>query len=345
MKKIMNSFLVQHWQYFENKFLIDLKDIESKVESSEELYQGLNLDALYSSLPDLEGLFHLIEIGGDFLDLGGGVGFPALVYAQLHPDMNAFSLEKSFVRHEAGKRIKDHFNISNVFFMQADLLNCDIPDVEIYFLYFPTGFVLDRILDELVNKKRFRYLVAIESHGDLIPRLLIDGRFEVEKTFPLTAKRHLDHAYIFKKSAGLISDPTFQLSYKDLILKIQSDNDEIWLGLSKKLSWMKGNLFNLAHPPRTISSKEILEVMAESQLEEDVNFLLKIFKFNELKMITDDFICLGEIRKIIIYPEKRLEISSGQLIEWKKVKFIFWKDYLCYDAYLDYYFLPLVPWE
>jgi hypothetical protein len=339
----MSFSSVPPWQSFKELFAIDYVEVEKMVENQEELYPGLHPEALYTSLEDFYHLMSLPFLLGDWVDLGGGIGESALLYASLFSERKAYSLEKSKSRVKAGLDIKRRLHLSNAFLLEADLFSCDLPNGEIYFLYFPTGPVLDRLLVELRKKSRFKYLIAVESHGNLIPRILKESFLNFKSSVPLVSQRHLPDAYIFERGEEKEKFSLHHLSFLKRFLRIRSTNNIEWIGESFGLEWLKDDHYQLLSPPRTIRESEVREILEWENLSPEIQFLLQLQKLGEVQLIGIHRQFEGFIRKVILSPSFMLEISSGEWIKWEEIKFIKWKNHLCYDLLQGFYSLPHVP--
>jgi hypothetical protein len=341
----MSSSSIPDSEFFKELFGFDHKIIEEKVEDLPGLYKNLSPEALYTSYEDLLEIFQSPWVSGSWIDLGAGVGQSALMYAYLYPEKDSFALERDEARIRAGKEVQARLKLFNAHLIEADLLAHPIPDGESYFLYFPTGHVLDRILHELKNKQNFKRLIAIESHGDLLSRLARVPWLKLVGSIPLSSPRHYPEAQVFERiSREEITGP-HEVSFKERILVIQDEDERRWLGESFGLEWLGEEKYQLAHPPRTILWKQVQEVLSFDEFDQLVQFLLRIRRLSELKISSTQGLHKGAIRKIEISPSFSVEISSGEWVEWSEIKRITWGETLCFEASSDYFYLPPVPWE
>lgn len=331
LKKIitMKSSLPQVWA----RFKFDHTAIEARVDHKPGAYQGLSKEALYTSQEDFYRIFSHPLVKGSFVDLGCGTGESCLLYGTLFPDRKALGIEFQNERLVEGKKFVQDLELKNVTLLEGDLLHDRLPEGDHYFLYFPTGPVLDRILSELYERKAFFHLIVIESHGDLIPRLRKENWLKEEATIPLSSPRHHPEAIIF--------GPTFEIrnaellphlvSYQEKFLIIQ-DQDE-WIGESMGLEWVQEDLYNLSTPPRTIDWKTVKEVLSFDEVPVRFQKAITLRRLGELTITTPDAVFHGFIRKITLNPTFRLEISSGEQVEWNKIVTIHQGSRLCYESF------------
>lgn len=338
----MNYSSLLPLEHFKDYFHFNHAEIEAAVAHQEDHYPGLPLAALYTDLADLYQLQTHPLIKGNWADLGAGVGISALLYATLYPQREAFAIEASLPRVAAGLCERERLKLSNAHLLAGDLLDCPIPLADTFFLYFPTGHVLDRMLDELSLRSHI-CLVVIESHGDCFARLEKEPWLELKASIPLKAARHHPDAHIyFTQPPGFIKDPLLSLSYQQKHLLIQ-DGAQSWLGESFGMQWMKDQSFNLKLPARTIESSQVVKCLAYDDLDELQKLLVHLRRLGEVKILTSSGGQQGLIRKIIIAPGFSLELSSGERLKWQDIKTIHWNEYLCYESSSQSCYFPPVP--
>lgn len=292
--------------------------IESQVSAREGSYQGLEEAALLTSLEDYNEIFRNLTDFSTYIELGSGHGLGPVLFAHTFPTKKAFGIEFEQARLNESLRLKSSYNLENVDFVFGDLLTCEIPFGDLYFLYFPVGPVLDRILKILGESRSDLSLVAIESHGDLLPRLDRENWLERYFEIPLRAARHYPNAVLYKKIH--LKKPSFDdYSFVENFFEIQDEDGSIWLGDSYGMSWCKENLYNLQFPPRTINQDQILNILDEKNLTEFLKELISLRRKGPLSFETDRGILNGEIRKIFIRPDLKLELSSGQHLLFSEI--------------------------
>lgn len=292
--------------------------IESQVSAREGSYQGLEEAALLTSLEDYNEIFRNLTDFSTYIELGSGHGLGPVLFAHTFPTKKAFGIEFEQARLNESLRLKSSYNLENVDFVFGDLLTCEIPFGDLYFLYFPVGPVLDRILKILGESRSDLSLVAIESHGDLLPRLDRENWLERFFEIPLRAARHYPNAVLYKKIH--LKKPSFDdYSFVENFFEIQDEDGSIWLGDSYGMSWCKENLYNLQFPPRTINQDQILNILDEKNLTEFLKELISLRRKGPLSFETDRGILNGEIRKIFIRPDLKLELSSGQHLLFSEI--------------------------
>jgi hypothetical protein len=329
-----------NWQNF---FEFSHAEIESQVENKDGSYKNIRPEALYTSYQDLETIFSYLGEAGTWVDLGAGIGVSALMYAYLYPDRKAYALEFVRSRIEAGIKIKEEKKLPNAVLLNQDLLHCEIPQGDTYFLYFPTGPVLDRILSWLyLSKSPFR-LVAIESHGDLLNRLGKESWLVPVGEIALSQPRHHSHAIIYEANWSLEIQRSrpHEISFQQKLLLI----DQQWWGESFGLEWLEGDHYNLKIPPRTIAWEQVSQIVEWNDLDCSLRFSLQLRRLGPLVISTCAGDKEGSLRKIYSSPCFSVELSTGEQLEWKNILTIHWNHILCYDSSSDYFFLPPAPSE
>jgi hypothetical protein len=323
-------------QNFENLFN-SLKErheiIEVGVSDSPSSYRALSFEALYTSFNDLSAMFHHPLVTGDFVDLGSGIGLPVLLYASLFPERKSFGVEFERERVSVSVSLKKELALQNVEFFHADLLFAQIPRGDTYFLYFPTGPILDRILCELFNKDHSFNLLVIESHGDLIKRVEKENWLVLEDEIPLSSKRHFDRARLYRRIFAQRDHQLkpFDLSFEKKYLLL-SEGEEEWIGESFGMEWVLEKRFELLVPPRTISWDKVLRILSLDDFTPLGQLFLELRKRGELEIITKDKMLYGFIRKIFSSPKLTIEISSGEKLQWSDIIKIYQDSVLCLDA-------------
>lgn len=330
--------------FWENLFGFNHAFIEESVETKEGSYKDLNPEALYTSYEDLEEIFSHLPVQGTWVDLGAGVGQSALMYGLLYPERKAIAVEFVHSRVASGQNVAQKLHLKNVAFYERDLLRDEIPFGDIYFLYFPTGPVLDRILHVLRQRQKNFFVVAIESHGDLLERLRKEKWLIEKKQIPLKTLRHHNEALVFEAKDQKDSDELnpHAISFLENYLEIR-EGEKLWLGESYGLEWLKEDLYDLKFPPRSIQWSQVEKILSASELSPVLDFTAKLRRLGEVKIMSKNGLYQGSIRKIYFYPAFRLEISSGEQVEWEEIQTIHWGQFLCYDSSCHFFSLPLVP--
>lgn len=317
----MKSSSLPFWEHFKETHL----SIENEVGHQAGSYKGLSKEALSTHPDDLIRIFSSPLIHGTFVDLGCGTGESVLTYAHLFPERKAIGVEFEEARIKAALA----YLPPNAELIHDDLMKAKIPEGETYFLYFPTGPVLDRILNELYESRRDFHLVVIESHGDLIARIQLENWLHELAEIPLSSKRHYPSAKIFKRGHELRSPSLlpFTLTFKEKFMLVNE-----WIGETFGMEWTCESRFELQTPPRTIDWKDVKKLMILEDFSPLQRKILLMRREGELEFHLPDRILTGFIRKIILNPTLTLEISTGELVEWTKIITIRKGSLLCYDS-------------
>ncbi len=338
----MKSSFSRPLESFNQRFAFDHDGIEADVLVNPEFTQGLLEPALYTSYEDLQRIFRHPKVQGAWCDLGCGVGKSVLMYADTFPERQAIGVEVVKSRLNTAEKLKERNDLKNAIFYFRDLLTCEIPVADAYFLYFPTGHILDRVLSELYHSKDDFHLVAIESHGDLFERLKLEEWLHLVDEIPLVSERHHPMARLFERRPGKKASDGHLQSFCQNILEIQSE-EGVWLGESFGLTWQGNSQYLLQTPMRTIDWCQVSGIRPASEYSLTHQFLLALRHSHNLHITTTSGTFLGSIRKIFLTPGFSLEICSGQKIEWGSIQSISRGNTLCYDSSLSYFSLPLVP--
>lgn len=325
----MKSFLHQFW----DRFNLAFNQVEISTDKTENSYLGLSYEALYTSKEDLELIFNDKNVTGTFLDLGCGQGQTVLYYAIKFPDRKALGIEFQKSRFDFSVSIQDEFEIKNVHLIMDNLLSCKIPKADTYFLYFPSGYILDRVLTELYEGNNAFHLIVIESHGDLIPRIEKENWLELVQEIKLSSKRHYPKAKIYKR-LFCDRDPNLRphfFSFQKRFLIIH-DNEITWIGESFQMEWVGGDQFNLKNPPRTICWRDVKKMMCFDDFDSLTKFVVSLRNLGELSFLVEGFTIQASIRKIIMEPTFMIELSTGQRLQWEEISSISRGLELCYDS-------------
>lgn len=315
---------------------------EKEVLPREDHYPGLPSDALYTSLEDFRRIQSSPLIQGRWVDLGAGIGQSIMSYLEVYPDREALGLEISEARVKAGQGLLERLGLEPNLLSKGDLLTDEIPRGGTYFLYFPTGPVLDRILSVLSERQYFR-LVAIESHGDLFDRLDLEPCLRQVGEVELTSKRHNTMARIYEKAPPRFEKmELFARSFSEVFLVV-SEEERGWLGETHGAEWIGERRFNLVFPPRTIHHDDIEAFLEKSDLDPLARFLVELRRRGEVQIHTGPGVLLGDLRKIYLRPAFCLELSGGQKVKWDDIIEISLKGHRCYDSSSPFsYSLPAV---
>lgn len=322
-------------------FSTDYMSVEELVSDQQGSYKGLALEALLTSAEDFKTIFEALPEIKIWIEPGSGHGLGPLLFASLYPERKSIGIEFELPRFEASEQLKKQSALQNVTFHHLNLLDHDLPSGDTYFFYFPTGMVLDRILHCLKRRTDHFRLIAIESHGDLLPRLNKETWLQEVKQIPLKQKRHHPFAVVYEnggRPTSSLHDYSFQKKY----LLIEDANSEQWLGESYNLEWQGRDQYLLSSPPRTIHSEQVKNVWSLDQVESRFHPALGLRALGELQIETSLGSFKGSLRKIFVSPSFKVEISSGQQVEWSQVTKIFWESTLCFDSLSDYFYLPRV---
>lgn len=270
---------------------------ESKVSDRAGSYRDLTLEALLTSEEDFRRIFNALEIES-WAELGCGYGWGCLLFSELYPEKLCIGLEFEGPRIQVAKTQAQMKGLKAQF-IHADLATCEIPVVQTYFLYFPTGPVLDRILCELGKATHDFQLIVIESHGDFLPRLSLEDWLTPVQEIPLLGQRHYPYAVVFKKT-GRKKASYFDFSFQDRLLLVRDEQGE-WLAESRGLEFLTKDQIQFQTPPRTVKTSSILGPVQKEELPQAIVSKLQERRENSLW------------RKIYLRPDLLVEDLEGRI--------------------------------
>ena len=282
------------------------EEVEKQVSDRPGSYQGLVEEALLTSVNDYQLIFEALPGISTWIELGSGHGRGPVLFSYLYPEKRSIGVEFDEARFRESERLKSSLKLDNVSFIHADLISAEIPVGDVYFLYFPTGPVLDRILAVLGRREGTFQIVAIESHGDLLPRLNLEKWLEVHKEIPIQSKRHHNKAVVYKNVA-LKEASLLDLSFQHQFLLIRDASQEVWIGETYGLQWQVDGSYLLALPPRSIKESQIIGLLNDSELSDELRTLIHIRRYTR-----------PGLRKIFLNP-LRGELSDGRILDFNDI--------------------------
>jgi SAM-dependent methyltransferase len=163
----------------------------------EALYlQGLTHEALFTSYHDVLGVMEWLYTQGarSWCDLGCGIGRTPLLWAWLYPEGRGVGVELVPERLEEARASARALPLSNTHWIEGDFASpsFELPAADAYYLYLSTGPSLDALLEKIKKRARPAWVVVVESHGDLKPRLNWESWWLVPhgQRFKLQSHRH-----------------------------------------------------------------------------------------------------------------------------------------------------------
>lgn len=321
-------------------FSTDFKSVENEVTERSGSYKGLTQEALLTSEEDFKTIFEALPEIQTWVEPGSGHGLGPLLFAKLNPTKSAIGIEFEEARFAISEKLKQQAALTNVEFKHQDLLEHNLPQADSYFFYFPTGIVLDRILHSFKTLSTKFRIIAIESHGDLLPRLKKEAWLKEVKQIPLTSARYFPYAVVFE-NGGVATSSLHDVSFLKKYLLIE-DGAQAWWAESFGLEWQGDDRYLLQTPPRTISEDQVKRICGIDEVARSFHPALTLRSLGELRIETSSGLFVGKLRKIFVSPSFKLEISSGEQVEWSQITKIFWENTLCFDSSSDYFYFPHV---
>lgn len=271
-------------------------------EGAEVLYlQGVSPEALYTSYHDLlEVMPWLYQQGARrWCDVGCGVGRTCLLWSWLFEDAEAHGVELVPERLEEARSAARSLPAPHTFWVEGDFASpsLKLPDADVFFIYLATGPQLDALLAKLKHRASPAWVVVVESHGDLKPRLQWEAWWlaPTAHRFALQSQRHdpwlqvyrtrPDHPVLQLEDAwegrtgllpnelalhpsplGYLLGKSFQRHWELVV----EENGEKWTMETLGLSWHNPQALQGLHPPRQIEWPKV--TMGLRRIPEDLPY-------------------------------------------------------------------------
>jgi len=277
-------------------------------------------EALYTSYKDLIKIYSDLDFKkGVFVDLGSGNCRASLLFKCINPRIDVISIDWNYEVISKARSAGKIIGIQSSKFIHGDLNEIDIPNADAYFLYQSTDELLYRIMEKLKNHHPYK-LYAIESHGDLIPKLKNDFSWLKEcKVISQSSSQRYD-PMIYRFSSRPFSSFSQEILninkgmhlnfFHELLLELRwhkeyvaliEEEDHCWLASTYLVqSGLVAQTYEFRYPHRIVSAGKIK----------------KLFKNPpELKtFIKERFEIHSKIRKIILAPHIQIEyIDRGRI--------------------------------
>ena len=193
-----------------------------------EYYPGIDPEALSTSYYDFTQIFEYLALapGQSFIDLGAGYGRSVLLLSELYPQTVGKAYEYVGDRIKAAQEFVKAKGRSSHTFLEQDLLAKDfqLANASAYFLYLDIGPLCERLLEQIQvsTSNEPSIIIAIESHGDLIPRIQLEPWLELDKKILSASPRHNPWIYFFKSKPPetcrdfLLADQTLMEQWRKL---------------------------------------------------------------------------------------------------------------------------------
>jgi SAM-dependent methyltransferase len=335
--------------------LFHLRPITDVVRSGDEsLYlQGLTPEALYTSYHDLLHVMPWLYREGarSWCDIGCGVGRTSLLWSWLFPDGESHGIELVSERLEEARAASRALGLSQTYWIEGDFASpsLTLPEADVYFIYLATGPQLDALLAKLKRRSQMAWVVVIESHGDLKPRLSWESWWLTGhlQRFALSSARHdpwihiyrtrVDHPVLQLEDSwegrsgimpadlslhpsplGYILGKSFQRHWE---LVVEEDGI-LWTMDCLGLRWHAPEKIEGEHPPRVVGLST--HKIGLRRLPEDLHYRRWVEWRRKGQLLS--YKARGDrsgqrvkIRKIMLVPESALEFSDGARIQWSEL--------------------------
>ena len=155
---------------------INPKQVENELtDGTPETYIGKGLlpEALFTSYKDCYQILSSLQIrpGETLIDLGAGIGRMAITAALFFPHLKVRSIEIVRERLDQGIKVYKKLGLPIDGFINERFENVDLQIPQYIFLYLPTDSSLKKVMNALKKIDAPLTIIAIESHGDLLPCL------------------------------------------------------------------------------------------------------------------------------------------------------------------------------
>lgn len=326
-------------------------------EGNGELYlQGLTPEALFTSYRDVLAAMEWLRGQGvrSWCDVGCGVGRTVLLWSWLYPDSTGIGVELVPERLEAARGAGLAGGLSNTRWIEGDFASpgLALPEADAYFIYLSTGPALDALLEKIKKRGRPAWVLVIESHGDLKPRLQWESWWLAPhaQRFALVSYRHDPWLSLYRvhtehpglalerswegrtgllppelgqhpSPLGYLLTKSFQRHWEVVIL----EHGEQWTMDTLGLRWHAPQELQGQFPPRQFSWRvDSVGLRHAPQSGEYANFSQWRREQTPLSYAT----LQGEkaqgqlLRKIYVAPQIRLEFSNGRQIPVNELSFL-----------------------
>lgn len=286
---------------------------------NQDYYLGLDANALNTSVIDFINILKLIPQAAVIADIGSGHSLMSITANIVADHLKIISIEPMAQRFLIAKQFNDFCKGIHSFYpVHFEDIDNDIL-IDFLFIYLPGGILLENILSKILELKNYpKYILAIESHGELINRLDHFSYFQNKKIFTRLLFPRLDqNCYIYEFNINNKRndvDEFIKKFYSDNFIIKLSDVNGDWVASTKDASLFfltfDSILIECIHPPRTIKIKTTevsnLKLLAKSSLPNRISELVQ--RMQRQEKINDKF-----IRKI--YFDKNIcELSDGSLV-------------------------------
>ncbi len=320
----------------------------------ESLYlTGVTTEALYTSYHDLiEVMPWLYKQGArSWCDVGCGVGRSCLLWSWLTQE-KAIGIELVSERIEEARAASRAKNLTHIHWIEADFSSPsrNLPDSDVYFLYLATGPQLDSLLAKLKKRSTPSWVVVIESHGDLKPRLQWEAWWlaPTANRFSLKSFRHDPWLQVYKTRpdhpvflledswetrSGLLPQdlalhphPLGYLLSKSFLKNweiVIDERGEKWTMETIAMAWHDMNTLQGQYPCRQVTwSRDnigLRRIPEEVQYAEFARWRReeRLFSYLTHQGISGQRV---KLRKIVISPQDELEFSDGVRVKWEDLK-------------------------
>lgn len=331
-------------------------------EGTEDLYlQGVSSEALFTSYKDVLSAMGWLRRQGvqRWCDIGCGVGRTVLLWSWLYPEAVGVGIELVPERLNEARGAALAHGLTNTHWVEGDFSSpsLELPEADAYFIYLSTGPALDAVLEKLKKSGRPSWVVVIESHGDLKPRLQWESWWlaPIPQRFSLSSHRHdpwlglyqihSEHpGHALERSwegrSGILPDELFQhpspLGY--LLTKSFQRHWEVVIGEDDAagtlaqwtmdtlgLRWHGSDSIQGQFPPRQfkwrLHSIGLRHVPQDPQYEQLAHWRRSgtTLDYATQAGLREQGVLL---RKIYVTPEIRLEFSNGRQIPLSALQFL-----------------------
>jgi SAM-dependent methyltransferase len=323
----------------------------------EALYlQGLTQEALFTCYHDvLEAMEWLHGQGArSWCDLGCGIGRTALLWAWLFSDGEGQGVEMVPERLEEARGSARAMPLPNTRWVEGDFAapGLALPAADVYFLYLSTGPALDALLDKLKKRARPAWVVVVESHGDLKPRLQWESWWLTShpQRFALQSRRHDPWVGLYQvrtmhpalrleqewegrmgllpedlarhpSPLGYLLGKSFRRHWELVI----AEGEKLWTMETLGLAWHDAESVQGESPRRQVSWREggvgLRRVPSEAAYQELAHWRRSGLPL-EYRRSDGQSGLRVQLRKIYIAPEIAYEFSDGRVVAGRDLEYL-----------------------
>ncbi|TNF24421.1 MAG: hypothetical protein EP319_18605 [Deltaproteobacteria bacterium] len=296
-------------QLLDKVFGLTFEEGSSDLEHS---YPGLDTRALLTSYRDYYSMMETLspQPGTHFFEPGAGYFRAFFLFSILYPEVKYTGIEQVESRVLSAKLAARSLHLPSNGVRSGDALEMQ-DDFDFMFLYLPSTPLTQKLIQR-AKKRIGTSIIAIESHGDLIP--LLEGQrnsLKLSEIVESESPRHRDGIFVYQVTS-------FEKDYADELLEVSDDKTKCFLIeeeseqflIPTKDSWfsIQDNHLTTAYPIMEIKIQNIIDILTP---DED------LIPWHHLRFSNEPD---SKVRKIITKPEPMIEFVLRGRVPLKELQ-------------------------